>query len=189
MPSWLWATEILSPNVAASLLIGIISLGWAQAQFAASVKPFLTYSCLFHNAPVTALESASKKIFRVTIQNPGMGLAIVHNMTYRIGVAPNRARSDAPKLEYCDAIKELESHKFKYGKDFVLGQMSFGAVIAPKDSLVVAEFPLEMAQSLPQCDIEIEFEGILGDIYSKEIYCIPRQGIILDSHSPLWLPS
>lgn len=190
LPPWYFLAnvagwKILDTGSAATLLIGLISAAWVNKQVILGYRPFFNYLC--HQTPSSVFglvkESETINFWNVNLMNVGSGPAIVVRSFYRVWLGTNDSGGYGT---YQDAINKLASNGFTPGRNFALRELSHGWSMAPKGESIIFEATLpslfdqasrEPAIRLRALDIKVEFKGLLEDLYTKEIYCIPRKGI------------
>jgi len=78
---------------------------------------------------------------------------------------------------------QLKNEGFLQQEDYDLTYISKGWIIGSKEERIILEMDMSdkdkkgNLRRIEKLDIQLEFEGSLGDAYAKEIYCIPRRGI------------
>ena len=176
-PDVLRGWKILDVNNALTLLIALLTLVGVRQQFIATLKPYLSYSS--HSAPEpTQLPKTSGKVWKVDLNNAGTGLALVTDAKYRVafGAEPRGHYS----ADYDEMVKRLRERGLVYGTDYVLQRISQGAILGSAATLTVFELRLQQGRpvDLSTVDIRIEFESRSRERFAKEIFCIPRNGVL-----------
>lgn len=173
--SILWSIEILDNKSSVTLLIGLLSIGFISRQLSLGYRPFFNYKCQQTRLSGYALRTSIDKFWSVTLQNVGSGPALVSGSFYRVSSDLN---SLGDYKNYDAAMTSLGDLGFTNGKDCVVTFLSNGWSLAAKSEFIIAELELtKTIDKLQALDIKVEFSGLLGDTYIKEIYCIPRRGI------------
>ena len=183
--SGIWSMQILDNKSAATMIIGLLSLAFVNRQVILAYRPFLNYRSQKTNSSTFALgkESNAKEFWVVKLQNVGSGPAIVTQSLYRVSATPGIL---GKYEEYDGALRNLTAAGLTNGEDFVLRFLSHGWALAARDECILGELNLPKAMNVYALDIRVEFKGLLGDTYTKEIYCIPRNGIYPNNpHVPL----
>jgi len=176
----IWKIKILDSNTATVLLVGLLTIFFIRKQLAYGLRPYLDYRCQQIGSSVYALDQFQKeKIFWSTsLSNVGLGLAIIKKAYYRVSFEKNIIGKYNTSLEVIDSMKKKG---IVIGHDFDIIFFSEGWSLGSKEERRIFEIVMSKSIDIFCLDIKLEFEGILGDRYTKEIYCIPRHGI--DFHS------
>jgi len=154
-----------------ALFAGLFTILFARYQFSLSLKPILSYTPRIRPESEAPLRKC--KMFSTTVlENLGTGLAIVIESKYRISFT----ESDLLKSyrSYSDVVDELAKLGYIKNKVYWLSYFSKGSTIAANSRLMIFEMPTYLTEKLFAFDIRIEYSGLLGDKYVKEIFCIPR---------------
>lgn len=175
------------PNGRASLTVfaGFISLLFVREQFVQGLRPFLTYSCFRSKDNDKALdlnhisfsnqssfpEPDKDVLFKTTLDNIGGGMAIMKSVEYRLsfeqGVLGNFG-------SFSDIKNKMYENGLEFNKDYWISSFSKGWSIAKEKEVIIFEIPLSKSNKIFCLDIKFEYEGLLGDTYEKQVYCIPR---------------
>ena len=176
-PFWLgsidiWSIQILDNKSSATIIVGLLGLAFVNRQVVLAYRPFLNYRSQKTSSSTFALrqDANNKGFWGVKLQNIASGPAIVTRSLYRV------SKNDEYE-GYESVLAKLSEAGLTNGEDFVLRFLSNGWCLAAKDECIIAEFDLQKAMSLSALDIKVEFKGLLGDEYEKQIFCIPRKGI------------
>jgi hypothetical protein len=172
----LWSLQVLDNKSSATLIIGLLSLSFINRQLLLAYRPFLNYRCQQSSTSTFALvgDGNNGNTWKISLQNVGSGTAVVVGSRYRVGT---KGGEPAVYEDYDHAMGRLVSYGFTNGVDFVVRYFSHGWSLAGKDDCIIAEIALQKALELDRLDVEVEFKGLLGDRYVKEMFCIPRRGI------------
>lgn len=175
------------PSGRASLTVfaGFISLLFVREQFVQGLRPFLTYSCFRSKDNDKALDmnhiSFSEQsphseldegvLFKVTLENIGGGMATMKNVEYRLsfeyGILGNFC-------SFSEIKTKMYQNGLEFNKDYWISSFSKGWSISKEKEVLIFEIPLRKSEKIYCLDIKFEYEGLLGDAYEKQVYCIPR---------------
>jgi hypothetical protein len=173
----LWKVQIWDNQTTATVIIGLVTLAFVSRQITLGYRPFFNYKCQQTRDSLYALivrGESGTRYWNVTLQNVGSGPAIVRKSWYRVRFDQTMI---AEYAEYEDVMNSLASKGFINGQDCIVTFLSDGWSLAAKSDFTIVELVLEKALKISALDIKVEFEGLLGDRYIKEIFCIPRRGI------------
>lgn len=164
--------KILDTNTAASLFVTLIGAILVRHQFAPGLRPRLTYgsSHTTKNHPETIDESC--EVWQVVLHNAGSGSAIFNSIRFRIGIdAINLA--DYSK-SHKDIVQELADIGLIRDHYYWLVNISKGSTLSPKEDWPIFEIKASKIHLIKQLDATVQFQGLLGDKYNRELFLIPR---------------
>lgn len=180
--------KIIDINSSITLLVGLLGLWVVRHQLSMGFRPYLGYTSFHSKTSNFSLPNdANEELWVVTIINEGTGLAIINRCSYRMSLKGEQPQDY--EYTYCEMIEQLEKKNFIQGRDYILVQISKGASLGPHSEQRVFEMPIDKAMEFSAIDIKIDFEGLMGDRFTKEIFCIPRMGIIKNFHNMIHLGS
>lgn len=175
-----------SNRTSLTILAGFVSLIFVREQFAQGLRPFLTYSCYrskkndksldFNHFKISGFEkeqdSYDKEVlFKTSLDNIGGGLAIMRKVEYRLSFDKGKV---GDFCSFSDVKTKMYENGLEFNKDYWISSFSKGWSIAKEKEVVIFEIPLIKSHKIQCLDILFEYEGLLGDIYEKQVYCIPR---------------
>jgi len=176
LPARLLSIQILDNKSAATLLVGLISVAFINRQVTLAYRPVFNYRSQQTSTSTFALPKSQDNgnFWAVSLQNVSSGPAIAVKSSYRAVFGVDGPGEYGP---YDDVIRKLTAGGLTNGQTFVIRPISRGWCLAAKDECIIFEAALPSALGLHSLDIKIEFQGLLGDEYTKEVFCIPRMGI------------
>jgi hypothetical protein len=159
----------LDSRAAVTALVGLLGLAVARANLALGLRPYLSYSNLGPKSGDTSPQ------YSVLLRNEGTGPAIIVGLKYKLRKQGEQWESI---LEHETVVQRVLDHcGLKEGSDYKLARFSSGATIGKDKDRTVLEVKnesIERLLKLSNFDIEVQFEGLLGDVYQKTIHCLPR---------------
>ncbi|WP_406197488.1 hypothetical protein OG920_22100 [Streptomyces europaeiscabiei] len=169
---WLWKVKIVDASVCVTILIAFATIGVARKQIALGLRPFVTYGIKPPNTSSPHL-SDSGRYRLVTIGNEGAGTALLIGVTVSITFRNPREVCTAEEFDRLYDI--LMTRNLAEGRDYTIRNMGAGFTVAPHSDVRLMEYTDDFLATVGRLDIEITFEGLLGDKYRKGIYCVPRR--------------
>lgn len=171
-PTDILSFKILDPSSSASLFVTLVGALLVRHQFVLGLRPRLGYKSIITTKQNAGNNKQSCEVWQVSIQNVGLGAAIVDGIYFRTGMS---AVKDNPfTLTQNEVIKELAKYKLIHGQDYWLENISVGFTLPHGENYVVLEIKTEHRGKLKQLDALISFRGFLGDKYHREVFFIPR---------------
>lgn len=164
--------KILDTNTAASLFVTLIGAILVRHQFALGIRPAVNYTSatITKNYPVTS--SVPCELWQVVLHNAGSGTAIFNSIRFRISVdAIYRGEYSKSHKEVVKALAEIGLVR---DQDYSLANISRGSTLAPRESRAIFELKASKLHLIKQLDASIQFQGLLGDKYGRELFLIPR---------------
>jgi hypothetical protein len=79
-----------------------------------------------------------------------------------------------PYGSFDDIKHTLSRQGLSFDSDYWIAYFSPGWSLGKEKEQRICEIQAGQVQALHCLDIKIEFAGPLGDLYSKEIFCVPR---------------
>jgi hypothetical protein len=159
-----------------TITVTLIGLIITRNSIAHGMRPYLVYECKITDKSDFNLKKF-KHILSIQIKNVGSGVARIRSIKYRMSFDLTLELPSKYQSDFDNIIKTLEIKHLKNRKDYALLEMTNGYALPSKEEKTLFEIPLGRSLENTAFDIKIEFEGFLGDRYSKEIYCIPRRGV------------
>lgn len=171
-------SEAVDVKVASTLLIGLLSLLYVRRQFAYAMRPIAEYRSWESSSSHFGLQSvgAGQRFLIVHLFNVGAGPMLVRNARYRVAFDGAEAGVYG---EFIVVFDELFRRELRSGREIVIVNVGKGTAMESRGQRPVFEMSLEGSTArLPtSLDVRLEFEGVLGDRYVKEMFYIPRRGI------------
>lgn len=172
----------LDGKVLSTVLMGALSLLYVRKQFSFGMRPIADYRSWEESSSHLGLgrKDAEQRFFSVHLANVGAGPMLVRRAEYRAGpTLPPGAYSD-----FRSAISEVNRLGLRMGRDISVINLGVGTAMESRGERPVFEVDLgsSAVRLLKVFDVRIEFEGLLGDLYVKELFYVPRRGI--DSLQP-----
>jgi hypothetical protein len=161
----------LDPRAAVTLFVGLLALAVGRAQFALGIRPYLSYSNL-NPTPDEAKEG--KKYLSVVVRNEGTGAAIIHQVTYHLRL---KGAAYEAIVGHESLVQRLAEAQLKEDVDYRLPRFGKGATIGKDKEREVFRLLKMLSgelQSVEALDMSIQYRGLLGDLYEKRVFCIPR---------------
>ena len=193
--SYLLNLNFVENAPAATLLIGLATLLFARSQFVFGSFPVFDYRIYQIYGPVSIAGAPnSKELYAVDLTNVGKGLGIITGARYWFQFKePGRPASEYvfpywfqkqasiynSRSRYRFRISDVEDDFIKRG--FNIGDqwdaLHFGewTAIAPGETRRIMVMTLPLGESLVAFDLLIDFESVLRDRFSREIYMVPRR--------------
>ncbi len=163
---------LLDLRAAVTLFVSFVALAVGREQFALGLRPYLSYSNI---NPTAEERKANKKSFRVVVRNEGTGLAVIHNVSYVLRLKDRAVESI---LQHETLVKRLKDDAgLEERRHYELPRFSAGATIGKdkeRDVFTLIDRLVGDLAPLLALDIKLQYRGLLGDLYEKQIYCIPR---------------
>lgn len=177
--AFVWKLNLLKVNDALMLLVALLGLLVARQQVELSVTPRLMYSCYPTAQSQFGLQvQQGRVIWTCKVKNVGSGMAIVRRCAYRVTESVSKSKRKQPfNLSYLDVVKLLRKKGLEPGRDYVLMQYSIGAVIGGGEEQTLLEVNRDALDALKVVDVELVFDGFLGERFEKQIFMVPRDGI------------
>ncbi|MBK6278272.1 MAG: hypothetical protein IPG64_06070 [Haliea sp.] len=181
-----FASDADSRDNAFTLFTATVGLAIALQQWAASVRPYLSHtaaprqnehgSALYVATPPSSPHPLS---WKVALRNVGGGPAIFRKVHFELCLPATAAEAKRAAASYdsADALAEaLGAAGLSFGTDFYLYNVSPGGALAPLAETALFELAICKSHAISTLDIHLEFEGLLGDRFTKTVNCIPRAG-------------
>jgi hypothetical protein len=179
--SALWQFALLDVKAAVTLLISVLTLLYTRSQFEHGLRPLLGYRVGRTAESVYNLgHSEHNDYIAVRLVNLGGGVAIIRRATHLLKM---KDAAELPGLSFPQLTAQLKKEGFLQQEDYDLTFISKGWIIGSKEERVILEMDISdqdkknNLRRIEKLDIELVFEGSLGDAYAKTLYCIPRRGI------------
>ncbi|WP_339783656.1 hypothetical protein [uncultured Marinobacter sp.] len=177
---FIWNFELLDTKTAISILVATISLLYARNQFEQGFMPILDYRITYSDKNSLDFNSScsSNRYLVCSIKNLS-AVAVVTSVNY---IVHTKSNGKTECHDYHDLIRVLKSNKLENKEDHSMVYISNGWSLGSNDERVIFELVTEKFsnnEEVTGVDIELEFRSLLGDIYKKEIFCIPRRSINL----------
>lgn len=175
--SSLWNLKLLSGSMSVKILVLLLGLLLTKWSLELGFRPILIYSgnvVKNPNKPFINDNINSNDLFwSVTVQNVGSGIALIRRVKYRC----SKSNADIPQYKEAafELRRKLDEIGFKDKRDYALSTISTGFALPCKGEIHLFEIPLKNLSKIKLLDIQLEFEGLLGQKYRKEIFCIPRE--------------
>ncbi|MEP1216444.1 MAG: hypothetical protein ABJM11_20570 [Marinobacter sp.] len=172
-----WSLELLDVKTAVTLLVAVISLSYTRNQFEHGYMPIIDYRIMQHSYSSLdfSVDARLDSVSACSLRNHN-SVAIVTAVKYSIYARGDHIECD----DYSELIRILESkgliNKIHYSLLFI----SEGWSLGENDERVIFEISTDFKDTgtdVSGIDIEVEFRSLLGDMYIKNIYCIPRLGV------------
>lgn len=158
-PAWEW--KIVDASAAIPIALTLVSILIARQQLALGLRPYLAYST----------DDADDGGTEVTLVNDGKGLAVMRRMTVTLEPRDTigELRVSTTKADTLVGLRALDLED-----DVDLLFLSAGAPVRGESEVVLCRSTPKGAKVLRRLDVALEFEGVLGDRYRKDVYCVPR---------------
>ena len=165
---WLASRRLLTVNEGLALLVALVAVIIAQRQFVLNTRPYLHWT--------TVESDFTNRIWRAKLKNHGSGLAIIRSADYSV-IFP-----DQPELKgtYEEMLTALAKHGIAIGPGFMLARFTPGSALGAGAELGMFEISFDDAKRVRALDIDMRYEGVLGDDFRMRIALIPRRGIAAD---------
>lgn len=174
-----WKLNLLKVTDAlkVSATVGAALVAWQQVRL--NVTPRLMYFCRpMDESDVGLTVESGKVIWRCGVKNVGAGAAIINRCSYWISFSLPENTAPLPyTLSYLDAVSLLREKGLEPGRDYGLMRYTGGAVIGSQVEQTIFEAGKEALDLLRGVDVKLEYQGVLGGRYEKEVFAIPRAGI------------
>lgn len=161
----------LDSRAAVTLFMGLLALAVGRAQFALGIRPYLSYSNL---NPTPDETKEGKKHLSVVIRNEGTGAAIIHEVMYHIKL---QGAAYEQIVGHEALVQRLADAQLKEDVDYKLPRFGPGATIGKDKEREVFRLLKMLSGELlavEALDMVIQYRGLLGDLYEKRVFCIPR---------------
>jgi hypothetical protein len=170
--------QILDVGSAVTLLVGVASLLALRNQFALSQRPWLAYSTrwLDSDQGVELTLARPSLIWVATLTNAGPGTAVIASAKYAAVLATPAGPESVEGVSGLELIRALGALGHREHLDFGISNISAGFAVPPGGTVRICEIPEESMSWLSRLDIDLLYDSLLGDQYSKKVSCI-RQGI------------
>jgi hypothetical protein len=162
--------KLLDLKSAITILFTVAGLILVRKHFVLGLMPRIIYEARKHDKEKTWLLNSNESVWAVKIKNVGLGPAIMLSISFRLKV-------DGEYMGYQKFIEELRLKGLCLERDFYLSNITLGYTIPSKDEACIFEVVINKTIDLKCLDVKMEFKGLLGEKYSKVVYCIPRLGI------------
>lgn len=167
-----WSSfKILDTSTSATLFVTLLGALLVRHQFALSILPRINYKSSINTKANKVDSNVTFETWRVEIRNTGLGSAIINRTEYSLQLL------DAKETFNCcsanTVIDELSKNNLIRGHDYWLENIAPGFSLSPKDECVVFEIKTEHATKLKRLDLNLYFQGQLGDKYVRETRFIP----------------
>lgn len=170
--AWLWRLHLFTVQTALTTLVAVCSLLLVRRQFVMGTRPYLTITSGRRRDSETGLpEGADKLWWQANLRNVGPGMALIKSSRYLVvlaGAPDEPAEVDAAQLRIMLAQGGSISRQH-----FTISHLSAGTAFAPAQCFVMFEADAQCLAQLIRLDLSLEYEGILGDLFTREISLIP----------------
>jgi hypothetical protein len=175
--TFLWNLEFMSLDQATTIFVALLSTIIVREQYVESVTPYITYSCNQSSKPLIDLNEADEDelFWNSSFRNDGNGRALIESITYGIEFLDGSAFSSISSFD--ELVDILKSRGLNNGLNCWVAYFSNGGSIRPEYDYPVFTAPLSCARRIRSLDVTMVYKNILGDVFEKNIYCIPRIGI------------
>ncbi len=174
-PPWIRAVvslKLLSGDAAFTLLVTLVGAYLAYHQFSLAQQPHLSYNGI-RSLQASFDKMANQRFYTVVLRNGGGGPAQVRRASYRVSMI------DGPSYEgpdYSAVMAFLRRHDVVEGRDFMLYRLAPGETIRAGGDWLVLEIVEAVARErLEDLDITLEVGSVVGGLFSRQIFCIPRR--------------
>ena len=173
IPHFLWKKRLLDRGTSATLLIGILGLIVLRKQIELGLRPFVKYERRTKTAKERFLTSDDDSdTVIVTLQNAGMGPAIIKGVEYYAQIAKHAALE---KYKRNALLRDLTALGLVDGRDFLLIGFSAGTALTKESTTFLGEFPTGFQETVDRLELVFEFAGLYGNTFSKRIICLPKE--------------
>lgn len=171
-PAWLWTAPIVDASTAATLTLGFLGLLGIRRQFQIGLRPLITYDRLTVTASTRHVASIDDHdAIVVTLTNTGLGPAVITNVRYNLRLADSGVVFESAVAQ---ELREFLSTVGMHDRDdYVVTAFGRGATIGRDSTRLVGEFPSPFLRRVEDLVLTIDFQGLLGDRYTKRIECVP----------------
>lgn len=184
---WLWSAPPLPLGNALALILAVLGFAFARNQFEASLAPRLVYEGRPLARSEYGLKSGTQnRYWTSTLRNVGRGYARFRDVTYRLEFAQAAAASTWIGFERL--IQILREAGLENNRDIRIIEITRHACLAGGGNLDLLQLPLGGPVSITTLDIRLVFLSVLGDEYSKTVFCVPRGGLPGDDYRRILLP-
>jgi len=177
-PKWSALGARVDARIVATMLMGALSLVYVRRQFALGMRPIIDYrSWQSADSEFGLIDKGDgQKVFVVQIVNVGSGPLIVTSTAYR-ALFGNDSMPDYSG--FGDVRRVLIQRGLQFGREVLVINLGEGTALESRGERIVFEMLLSAAASsqIRRFDVCIEFEGLLGDLYRKEMFYVPTRGI------------
>lgn len=178
----IWKLKLVDVKTALTILLAVLTLLYTRSQFEHGLRPLLDYRVRRTAESIYNLGSNShgNSFIAVLLANLGGGVAIVRRAKYSLKM---KDATELANLSFSELAGQLKKEGFLQHEDYDLTYFSKGWIIGAKEERTILEMDMSDQEKknnlrrIEKLDIQLIVEGSLGDIYAKEIYCIPRRGI------------
>jgi hypothetical protein len=165
---WLATRKLLSVNEGLALLVALVAVIIAHRQFVLNTRPYLHWT--------TVESDFAARIWRATLKNHGAGLAVIRAARYSV-IFPGEAERAGT---YEEILGALDKHGVAIGPGFMLVRFTRGSVLGPGGEIRMMEMSFDDAKRIRALDVDLEYDGVLGDAFRMRVALIPRRGIAAD---------
>ncbi|WP_341887799.1 hypothetical protein [Variovorax sp. YR752] len=166
--------QLLSTDAAFTLLAALLAGYLGYRQFSLSQLPFLSYNG-FRSANSTLDKAEGQRFYTVVLRNGGGGPARIRSTKYRV---KNVDGTFCYGSDYAAVMHFLGEKGLIEGKDFMLYRLSPGETIRAGGDWLLLEIVESVARrQILALDVAIEVNSVVGGVFSREIYCIPRRWV------------
>lgn len=172
---------------ALALTLAVLGFAFARNQFEASIAARLVY----YGRPLAISEyglesSTQSRYWTSTLRNVGLGYARFRDVTYRVRLAQDAAASAWIGFGQLDQV--LRDAGLENNRDIRIIEITRDACLAGGGDLDLLQFPMDSAVHITILDVRLVFLSVLGDEYSKTVFCVPRRGLPDDDYPRILLP-
>ena len=170
--AWLWRLELLNVQTAVTTLVAVCSLILVRRQFVLGTRPYLTITSGRRSESQTGLVDSPRNVWwQATLRNVGPGMAVIRASYYRVAFA-----GASNLIQQVDAmvVREMLKEDASIASERVtLSHLSAGTALAPGQTLVMFEAEADCVAQIARLELCLEYEGILGDIFAREVPLLP----------------
>ena len=193
-----WDLELMGLDQSVTIFIAVLGTLIVREQYVESVMPYVTYRCFQGSESLVPLnqraiyrfqsleifkqrssninqQSVNELYWNTSFRNDGSGQAMIKAVSYTFEFIDEPVVHSISSFE--DVINILSNKGIIHGVDCWLAYFSSGGAIRPDHDYPLFTAPISCALKFRIVDIKIVYRNLLGDLFEKNIYCIPRIGI------------
>jgi hypothetical protein len=193
-----WALELMGLDQSLTIFMAALGTLIVREQYAESVMPYVTYRCFQNFEPLLPLnqrvihrlkpieifnprgnnisqKNVNELYWNASFRNDGSGQAMIKAISYTFEFTDESVVYSLSSFQ--DVINILSKKGIIHGVDCWVAYFSSGGAIRPDHDYPLFTAPIPCALKFRIVDIKIVYKNLLGDLFEKNIYCIPRIGI------------
>lgn len=170
-----FSIRLLSAETAAVIASGLLAFSLSLTQHRQKNTPIMVYDSEERDVRNTPLivKAGEGRAYFVNLRNAGDGVALFQGEARYIVKLKNPMRPQ-DDFSYRGALQYLDEHGLRRGEDYLVWHKATGAAFRGGFEKPLAFFSMHFIRAVIDFDVIITFSSIFGELYSKEIRCVPR---------------